>query len=416
MKLTYSKICRILLTISFIIAAGGYYLLPIDYVGEYVIKIVIAICGILLAIMSRLLAPYSVNNLLRKIDIIVILILVVSFIVMTSSVLRYGYSMRDTIINYTPFFYVLYAYPLLYICIIDKTPYEIVGWLSKIELILLIIRFITFIAYNYFGLSIFPRLLFQYNAWVRDGVQRIEASIFFGIALVYWTVLAIEGRKSRRLLYWIFVVFMILFLTFATRVRFQSAVAILVVFLVAYLIKLRATASALIIRIAIVVMILIAGFAGGVFETVYNLVSVNGIYGAQTSVRLLGFTHYLSMLKGSRALFGLGILDQNYLSVRQLMLRDQWSIFYLDDLGIIGGIAQFGSLSLFMYVPLFVLSIRTCIVCKKNSSELNYGFALGITLYMIVSCFLLNIYDRQRAFDVPMYLGILSYLYCMSEK
>ena len=161
---------------------------------------------------------------------------------------------------------------------------------------------------------------------------------------------------------------------------------------------------------SVLIAIVLAFYFGGLHRILYDLVSSTGRYGAQTAVRLLGFRHFLKMLKGSSLIWGLGILDSNYPNVKSFMMRDQWSAFYLDDLGIIGGITQFGMLSIFMYGPLFLLGIRACKRSKIEENVTSFGTCLGITVYMIVSCLLLNIFDRQRAFDIPMYIGILAYI------
>lgn len=410
MRFTYSKLCSILLPICLFIMAGGYYILPGDYIGEYNIRFFIAVVGILLGLYARFMTISRDKILLRKIDYIVVLILLVSVGEMILSKSRYGYGLRDTVVGFLPYLYVMYAYPLLYVCIKEKTIFPIVEKLAIVELVMLVIRFITFYLYNYQDISIFPRLLFQYHEWQRDGIQRIEASVFFGIALAFWTVKALKGKKTRKILYWCVVAFMLAFLAFASMVRFQSTVALLVIFIVIYFIRQRKTSKGVLTRASLIMLVILAGFVGGGFEILADLVSVNGAYGAQTSVRLYGMTHYLGMLKGSRLFWGLGFLNADYPHVEKMMLRDQWSIYYLDDLGYVGGIAQFGLLAAFMYVPLFWLAICAVIRCQKTKNELYFGISLGITIYMIVSCLLLNIFDSQRAFDVPFYIGILAYI------
>ena len=410
MKARYSNVCRVLIIISFFIMVGGYYLFPRDFIGEYNIRLIVALVGCFLAVTVRFRFPKEDKKKIRQIDLIVALIIATVMFEMYLSKRNYGYSLRDTVINVIPYFYVMYVYPILYIFKRDRSLFALVEVLAVIELCMLGIRFLSFYYFNYKDVVLFPRLLFQYNVWLRNGYQRIEAGVFLGVALIFWTVKGIEGYKNSKIFSWCVIAFMVFFLAFVTKVRFQTAISLLTVLIVVYFIKMRLTKNSFLVKFYSIIAILVFLYVSGAFRIVYNLVSVNGSFGAQTAVRLLGIEHYLRLLKGKSLLFGLGILDSNYTAAHAYMIRDQWSIFHLDDLGIVGGIAQFGLLSVALYLPLFFYAIHTCRVCRKKKNELFFGISLGICVYMIGSCFLLNIYDPQRAFDIPFYLSILAFL------
>ena len=96
--------------------------------------------------------------------------------------------------------------------------------------------------------------------------------------------------------------------------------------------------------------------------------------------------------------------------VDALMARNQWSIYYLDDLGILGTFVQIGLFTIVTHIFLFIKAIQVTIKCFKQANRDYLLYSLGLTIYLVGSCLLLNIFDRQRIFDVPFYLAIYSFL------
>ena len=69
--------------------------------------------------------------------------------------------------------------------------------------------------YNFRRTDLFSRLLFQYEEWIRDGFQRIESGMLYGITLVFVTVQSLNNRM-KGLIYKCLLAFMILFLLVVT--------------------------------------------------------------------------------------------------------------------------------------------------------------------------------------------------------
>lgn len=92
------------------------------------------------------------------------------------------------------------------------------------------------------------------------------------------------------------------------------------------------------------------------------------------------------------------------------MARNQWSIYYLDDLGMLGTFVQIGLFTIVTHIFLFIKAVQVTIKCFKQENKDYLLYSLGLTIYLIGSCLLLNIFDKQRIFDVPVYLAIYSFL------
>ncbi|MEO5298276.1 hypothetical protein [Enterococcus cecorum] len=99
----------------------------------------------------------------------------------------------------------------------------------------------------------------------------------------------------------------------------------------------------------------------------------------------------------------------SYPNVEILMMRNPWSIYYLDDLGLLGTFFQMGIFILVTHGYLFYKTINVTLRSFKYADKQDFLFLLGLTIYIIVSNILLNTFDIQRLFDLPFYLAIISY-------
>lgn len=407
-----STIFKIIVSVCTMMMLGTLLLFPIEIIGIYEQRVIVALIAVALLIAMLFIKRTSdLNKELKLLIKYVIPYTLVILLVIGYSKHLYDYSLEELLKLISPYFYVFMAFPLVYIFHCDRSCFRFLKFIAIVELLMLFFRTRSWYLYNFKGIISSERLIFQYDKWVRDGYQRIEAGMLYGLVLVILMIYAFKKNEYR---YRIAVVFMILYLIFVTRVRFQTATALVTVFVMYYF--MESSKSAKMMRNIFIVITAITILLSGLADKLIDLVSVNGRYGLQTLVRLQGIEHYFRLLREKNAILGLGILNNGNAQAHHMMIRDEWSIYYLDDIGIFGGIAQFGILTLIIYGWLFILAIQVCIKCYKDKNNIYFLMAIGITSYMIISCILLNFFDIQRAYDVPFYLAVLSYIYANTQN
>ena len=92
--------------------------------------------------------------------------------------------------------------------------------------------------------------------------------------------------------------------------------------------------------------------------------------GGSTAARLLTIDHYWSLIKEKDAILGVGFLSAYTNKAFSILRRSDTDRFWLEDLGILG----------------------------------------GVVVYMILSCILLNIFDAQRIWCMPFYLSVIYFV------
>lgn len=333
---------------------------------------------------------------------------------MIYSMIAYGYSLTQLLIISRKYFFVLYAYPIVYIFSMDDDMFKFINGIYWISMVLLAIKTVTWYLYNFKGMTIFSGLLLQYSeGWTRNGLVRLDAGALFGITLcltLYYCMV------KKQLFYWIMLAFIYFYLIFVTQFRFQIIVSIVITVYCYYYASNSSKKKA--IRLMIISLAIIIFILSGGLDYLLGLFSLNGVEKGSTEARLLTIEHYWSLIKRKNAILGVGFLSSYTSKAFDILRRSDTDRFWLEDLGILGGFFTFGVMALALYGKLFYASIKKVIdPCSDRMT--NYDsciFVKSIVLYMIVSCVLLNIFDAQRIWGVPFYLSIIFFSENASEK
>lgn len=273
---------------------------------------------------------------------------------------------------------------------------------------MLIIKTVCWLLFNYWGITIFPNILLQYEGWLRDGMQRLDTGFLYFVALVWNSYKASKGWNKKSYAWLGFYVF---FVVFVARFRFLLIVTLITIFVTCYF-SIDKKNNIVFIRVSIFLMVL-GAVIFGFFDNILELFSISGTYGTSSLHRLGTLYHYYDLMVQKKAIFGIGLIDTAVKAADEYMLlgigRDGVSYYYyIDDIGILGGIVRFGVMSLIVYVPLFVQAVRVFIRHKKGNTK-YVPFLAGVCTYLLLSCTVLNIFDSQRALDTPFYLAFISY-------
>ena len=390
-----------------LLSLGLLLLTPREYIGTYIQRMMIFVLAMLLSARLLMIKDYSLYKSTKFANNYSICFFLGLTIVAKHSIDLYGYSNLFIFKMLLPYFFVLLAYPLIYIFLRDKEVFNFLNIVLMVVIFMMIIRFVSWFLYNYSGKIVFPRLLFQYDVWIRDGFQRMDTGGLFGIALVLSSVQALTRRN--KWLYYSVVAFCIFFVSFVTRVRFQFMLSIFV-FMVVYLSNQiffkKSPLKKLLIYLGVFFVLL---FLGQWIISFLEYALFSNKYVASTSVRLEGINHYWKLMLNKHSILGLGFMYPSYPNVEILMMRNPWSIYYLDDLGLLGTFFQMGIFILVTHGYLFYKTINVTLRSFKYADKQDFLFLLGLTIYIIVSNILLNTFDIQRLFDLPFYLAIISY-------
>lgn len=318
----------------------------------------------------------------------------------------YNYSFKSVLITITPYLYIFLAFPLIYIFYYDKSCIYFLRTIATLEIVILFIKAVGWYSYNFLHKSLFQSLILEFGQWTREGIQRAEAGQLYGLTLIIVTYLGFNNKKEKK--YFFSMIGLILFMAIITRFRFQLAVSLVTIIIIYYFMKNNKKRK-LWVKF-ILSIIAIAVLSSGIIFQILDNASVFGKYGSSTIVRLQTIDYFFELMKERNSYFGLGLLDSSNPAAYRLLYKDKWEDYYLDDLGILDPVICMGILMIVVYVWLFILTCKVCYKCWKYKNYSWLALLFGVSFYMICSCLMLNIYDKQRAFGVPFYLAIISYI------
>ncbi len=324
--------------------------------------------------------------------------------------LSYDYSTKSLLYVVIPYLYIFFCFSIIYVFYKAGQTEDFSRTISRIVLVILFIKTLCWVLYTFFEIELFPNLLFEYEGWTRDGQIRLDTGYLFSFAFSFYISLSIKSKK--KLVPLMALLFLFLFMAIISKGRFQLATmvftaAIAFVFLARTSTKARNTV--LLLGVAAMVFV-----CSGAFEKVLYSFSLSSQYGSSTEARLQTISHFWDLMIDRKAILGLGLLDTSNPAAFALLYKatTYWGatvLYYLTDIGILGGFFTFGLLSIPLYGTLFFFGIRTCIRAFRQRTE-GYELLVPLIVYMITSCLLLNIFDLSRALDVPFYLAVISYM------
>ncbi|BBA92996.1 hypothetical protein [Streptococcus ruminantium] len=413
--LRLSTFNKFIVSVFVLLMLGASRLFPEEIIKYNVQLAIIVVLSIILWSMTLRSKETNLQNEVRFLNYYFVLYVIAIAITIYSSA-KYGYSM-DTILKNVvlPYSLPLASYGIVLVFNNDKSTVPLLSLVSKFVIAMLVLRMFSWVMYNFRGAIFFPRLLLQYEGWIRDGFQRVEAGMLFGVALSYITVQSMQ-RSIRGNIHKLLLIFMLLFLLVVTRVRFQTTLSLASI-VAAYVFSKSNTRGNFIFKLLSFSLIgIFFLYNYHIIESFFSLISSQGQYGESTLVRFQGVRHYFLFMSQQHAYFGLGFLIRGNPIVEAMMARNQWSIYYLDDLGMLGTVVQLGLFTLITHGLVFVKAIRVLLKSRYLKDQSYFAFLLCLTVYLIGSNLFLNMFDGQRIFDVPFYLAIYSFMGVQIKK
>ena len=409
----FSSILKNIILACIAVNMGYLLIFNIDKDKMVFLQIIISVIGIITALVAILsvysrYCPIEIRTRVliefRKLNIYIIPYLLIILYEGLHTKFMYGYNNITLMYAVTPYLYVLFGYPLSYIFTVDGSYLPFLKKVSILGIVMTVIRVTGWFFYNYYKLPIFLGIVLQTPDWTRNGLQRIDVVPLYGIIVV---ILLSNYLKSNKIKDLVMLLILVCYPIFVTQVRYLTIVVLITIISMIYL---KPSKSSKFVFVKILLSIALSfSVIFGVIQQVVALFSPDSLYGPSTSVRIEAIDHFYNLVNTTGNQFsGLGYLLSWNGNAAQLLSRNIWQNYYLSDLGIFGGLVVFGLLGIVVYGLLYYLGIKS-VIDNWNHGNANRIMVMGIFIYMVLSCFSLNIFDMNRAMDVPFYLAIFCY-------
>lgn len=328
----------------------------------------------------------------------------------TYSIIQYRYSLKTIALSLMPFLFMAYLFPVIAIFCRNNSVEPLLSRVTDLELFILIIKFISWMANNFWNREFFNNYIYEFaENWMRNGIYRLEAGQLFGIAFVYSLYSFLRGKK--RIKYFLYISFEFFFIIAIEQSRYRTIVLAVTLAVMCYF-AYQGTKKIL-IRALLIIAIIVMIVSGVIADVMHGFGGV-GKHASSFLLRQEGIFHYIRLMKRQKSFFGgLGLLDYSNINVFLKMQRTSFSsykIYHLDDVGIFGAIVRFGYLAVVIYVWPLILQIETFMKALHIKKQEYILLLAGMGTYLWVYCIVSNCFDLQRAFAMPFYLAIFSYI------
>ncbi len=400
-KTDYLSMLKLLVGMIIFVDTQYLYLLKYDTNTLHTARTVLAIFGVFF--LAYLYDKDDFKNILGEYKYIYIYILITALVVGIQSIysmITYGENPYDMIWGCARFL-CLFFLPL-FVYLFEKCDAN--KFISRIIVIgivsVLLILFLA-LAKDY-GIPVtLPGARFF---GVRDGHTRVSITNAGRIAIVYLFAYIIQSREWKRKIYLsvLLALMLVAFIYFqATRI---ANIALVVAFIAILVFYRGSNNKKLIYAFIVSVAILIIWLNKNVL---FESFSTSGEQAASTIARLNGTAYFLDIFKGN-PLTGLGIIRPKN---QELMLiwAGPLGIYYLDDLGIIGGLFETGLVGIVLYIyPILRMSYISYKLYKlKNNVAL---FSIGMTVYTVVTQASLSFLSLARVMGTVICWAYLEYI------
>lgn len=402
-RIRISELYTIIVIISYIITMRfDLFFKSTEEISLNMQRSVVALIGVILFASTLFTTGNKKSKrYLMRVQKYMVIFLTVIIIEILYSEFKYNYSIKNLLNISVPYMYILYVVPIIYIFSKDKSPCNLIEIISRLQLVLLIIKTIAWFTYNYSEHPIFMNFATEFSGWTRDGVQRVGIGPLFPIAFIYYSAKLIVEKKRE---YIPIIVFLIGFLLLVNQSRTQFITAVAVLFFIFYLTR-RKSQSKVIIILIIIGLILICVF-NNYISVFFNTFSKSGLYGYSTIGRLESINNFWRLFKKGYFL-GLGLLE-NYAETAHLFYRNVWEAFYLSDIGILAGVFKFSILSIPIYFVFFYRWYKLMIKSTNNRNS-DSAFVIGFGVYVILGGMMNDFFTANIAMQFPIYLALLGW-------
>ena len=401
-KITKSDIIRV---IAYIIIVCNIGILRVFNVEMFTSGYSLRYITVFLAILILPFIRYKNKYWNRSVVVIELLMVMELFL----SKFSYNQSVGNLIRQNIHIFYYLLILPL--ITVNERNIRKIVRFLIIITIATMLLKTTSWYSYNYSGTELFPYLSNEFGEnWIRNNNYRYSSTAFAPLVFMLLSYLYIMRRKKQKRLTVILEVLTMVFILFFEVAVYQarSEVIICVVeFLAIFLLNKKDKTEKKILKYSVVIVTTLGIILFGVLDSFFSTFKITNTMGGGTiRLRLEALVYYSDLLKKS-FISGIGFFD----TVNPLTLsifRGAMGNRYLDDLGIIGFLFQFG----FFGIIILCLMVYRMVKIYKNAKDKYQKTLLGgcIVTFVLMSALGACPFDSQRMICIPVFIAFFEHL------
>lgn len=284
---------------------------------------------------------------------------------------------------------------------------KILKFITYLVLLTLLLKTFSWYISNFKNRIIFENFVYEFgDDWTRNGLYRFNSTPFGSLVFTIISYNLITGKDRYKFIWSVILIYILWY----NAVIYQSRAELLIcliptVFM--YLMFKRKQANIFALKYLVLILGIVFIITSGIFKRFIDTFSLGSSMGGSTRLRIEAFQYYLSYFKNN-IITGIGFLD-NSNAVTLAILRGPSGNRYLDDLGIIGFIFQFGLLGLIILV--FIYRRIICIFLSVKDNDKKTLLCGLIILFTCMNFMSACPFDGNRMIIVPFMLAIFEYIY-----
>lgn len=402
MKISYSEIIRAISCIAIVCNIGILRAFSFEmFTSGYSLRYLTVLITIFVIPLTKFNNRYW-NRSVIAIELFMVLELFIS-------TLRYDQSIGNITRQNIHVFYYLLVLPL--ICVNERSFRRIVKFLVIVTVLTLVLKTASWYSYNFRATELFPFLANEFGEnWIRNNKYRYSSTAFGSLVFMLCCFLIVMRRKQQKRLIVLLEILTLAFIIFFDVAVYQarSEVIICVVeFLAVYLLNKKDKVEKKILKYSVVIVTVFGILISGMLDTFFSSFKItNKLGGGTIRLRLEALAYYGNLLKNS-AISGVGFFDTTNPSTLAVF-RGPMGNRYLDDLGIIGFIFQFGLFG----IIILTLMIYRMIKIYKNAKDKYQKTLIGGCFVSFVLMSILGAcpFDSQRMISIPIFIAFFEHL------
>lgn len=399
MKLKYSNIFFTLTILIIICECNGFRLLELDdniYKAMYLTAAIgmIFICFIRI---NKMRTRKGSQRFIYSYSIIVFLFLIFEYIYTVR--LYGGLQTAYEYANYNKcYVFVFLLIPLLYIMTIDDNFENILNSVMLLTTITLGLMLVHALLYQWYQIEFLHIGIYAKKMIRNDRFRMWDLSSLEGLAIIYgmYRILFVKQKKIRYMIQTI-ICFAVLVYVEQTRMMLIALVASIMVMI---MMKPCKTANGILAKGA---FIAIVGVVSATLMIPRLIISFSGEDSISITNRLIELEFVYRILR-ERGIFGLGIISHDW--QHYLYYHGIYSSVHLDDIGLIGYIAQTGIWSVALFIIPMIRMLKILLNTHKNEFSV---FLWSIYIYLVITSSTLFVLNSQRILMWPFCLALFEF-------
>lgn len=294
---------------------------------------------------------------------------------------------------------VIWAVPIYYLMRIDNTEAKIMESVNLLAVIWCSLLLVHSIYYNTTGGVLFD-FIDSASSGLRNEHLRVSTGCLTNVSLIYcfWKMLSNEPKRKKYHMCCFAIMVAALIYVMQSRAYTVAMSIVLIVMIIFDRNSLRNFTRKTVLVLVIVAIAFGTDFIQSYFHDIFTR------YEISVTARTYGYSYYWNVFL-KNPVFGFGLLkDQEHYS---LIYSGSLGLAFMDDVGIVGQLAELGIFCLLIVVGMYLYLIKTYWKFKKTNG--TNTFLLGLLTYLIATSATLIVFDQQRVCIVALAAALFEF-------